>query len=58
MGPSGDPAEAVYNGSGDINNAANLSCTTPRLAERIVTESDLVLIRNSLRQRDLKLPNR
>jgi len=52
------PAEAVYNGSGDINNAANFSCKTPKLQDRTVTETDLVLIRNSLNQRTLMLPNR
>jgi feruloyl esterase len=52
------PAEAVYNGSGDINAAANFSCETPKLSERTVTNSDLVNIRNSLTQRTLELPNR
>jgi len=52
------PAEAVYKGSGDINNAANFFCRTSKLRERSVTESDLVLIRNSLSQRTLMLPNR
>jgi feruloyl esterase len=52
------PAEAVYNGTGDINDAANFSCWTPELHERTVTSSDLVNIRNSLIQRTLVLPNR
>jgi len=52
------PAEAVYNGSGDINDAANFSCQTPTLQKRTVTSSDLVNIRNSLTQRTLELPNR
>jgi feruloyl esterase len=52
------PAEAVYNGSGDINDAASFSCHTPTLPERKVTSSDLVNIRNSLTQRTLMLPNR
>lgn len=52
------PAEAVYDGSGDINDAANFSCETPKLQERTVTSSDLVNIRNSLTQRTLELPNR
>ena len=52
------PAEAAYNGSGDINVAANFSCQTPKLKERTVTSSDLVNIRNSLMQRKLMLPNR
>ena len=52
------PAEAAYNGSGDINDATNFSCKTPKLQERTVTSSDLVNIRNSLSQRNLMLPNR
>ena len=52
------PAEAAYNGSGDINDATNFSCRTPKLHERTVTTSDLVNIRNSLTQRTLALPNR
>jgi len=52
------PAEAVYNGSGDINDAANFSCETPVLPLRTVTEADLVNIRNALTQRALELPNR
>jgi len=51
------PAQAAYKGSGDPNDAANFSCVTPKHPER-VTSTDLVLIRNSLRQRDLELPNR
>ena len=52
------PAEAAYNGSGDINDAASFTCVTPKLSDRPVTGGDIVLIKNSLRQRDLKLPNR
>jgi feruloyl esterase len=52
------PAEAVYKGSGDINDAANFFCRAGDLSKRAVTESDLVLIRNSLGQRTLMLPNR
>ena len=52
------PAEAVYNGSGDVNDAANFSCRTPKLKDRAVTAGDLVHIRNSLSQRSLLLPNR
>ena len=52
------PAEAVYNGSGDINDAANFSCQMPNLQDHTVTSSDLVNIRNSLTQRALELPNR
>lgn len=52
------PAEAVYRGSGDIDDAANFSCRTPNLPLRTVTDSDLVNIRNALTQRTLMLPNR
>ena len=52
------PAQAVYNGSGSIDDAANFSCVTPKLQERTITATDILLIQNSLRQRDLKLPNR
>jgi feruloyl esterase len=51
------PARAVYDGSGGVDDASNFSCVTPRHPERI-TATDLLLIKNSLRQRDLKLPNR
>lgn len=52
------PAEPVYKGSGDINDAASFSCKQRWLTEDSVKESDLVLLRESLRQRNLKLPNR
>src|SRR5882762_4545549 len=52
------PAQAAYNGSGDINNADNFSCATPKLQDRTISATDILLIQNSLRQRDLKLPNR
>ena len=52
------PDEAAYNGTGDINDAANFSCKTPRPKDRVVTESDLVNVRNALTQRNLELPNR
>ena len=52
------PAQAVYKGAGDIEDAANFSCRAPRHHEHMVTDSDLVLIRNSLVQRGLVLPNR
>jgi feruloyl esterase len=52
------PAQAAYNGSGSIDDAANFSCVTPKLQERTIGFGDVMLIQNSLRQRDLKLPNR
>jgi feruloyl esterase len=52
------PAEAVYSGSGDVNDAASFSCRKQELHENSVTRSDLVNVRNSLTQRALMLPNR
>ena len=52
------PAQAAYNGSGSIDEAANFSCETPKFQDRTITATDVMLIQNSLRQRDLKLPNR
>jgi len=52
------PAQAAYKGSGDINDAANFTCVTPDASSRPLTTSDMVLIQSSLRQRDMKLPNR
>jgi feruloyl esterase len=51
------PAQAAYDGSGDINDPSNFRCVAPKHPEQI-TSTDILLIRNSLRQRDLKLPNR
>ena len=52
------PAEARYKGTGDVNDAASFTCVTPSASERPLEASDMVLIQNSLRQRDVKLPNR
>jgi feruloyl esterase len=52
------PAQAVYDGAGDINDAVNFSCVTPKLQERTMAPGEILLIQNSLRQRDLHLPNR
>ncbi len=52
------PAQAVYGGTGNVNDAANFSCRIPKLKDRGVTEGDLVHVRNSLLQRSLLLPNR
>lgn len=52
------PDEAVYNGSGDINDAANFSCQKTKLKDRAVTTSDLINVRNALTQRNVELPNR
>ena len=52
------PSQATYDGSGDINDAANFSCVTPKLQDRTMAPGEILLIQNSLRQRDLHLPNR
>jgi hypothetical protein len=53
------PAQAVYNGSGDINRATSSPARRRRPRDRDeVTDSDLVNIRNALTQRDLMVPNR
>ena len=52
------PAQATYKGSGDINVAANFSCATPKLKDRTMAPGETLMIQNSLRQRDLHLPNR
>jgi feruloyl esterase len=52
------PAQAAYNGSGSTDDASNFSCVTPKLQQRTIGAGDVILIQNSLRQRDLKLPNR
>jgi hypothetical protein len=52
------PAQAVYSGSGDVNGAANFSCTTPKLRDRPIEAGDLLHMRNALTQRGLVLPNR
>jgi feruloyl esterase len=52
------PAEARYKGSGDPNDAASFACVTPDASERPLDATDMILIQSSLRQRDLKLPNR
>jgi hypothetical protein len=52
------PAQARYNGSGSFDDAANFSCKIQKFSERTINAGDIVLIQNSLRQRDLKLPNR
>ena len=52
------PAEAAYKGLGDVNEAANFTCVTPKATERAVNATDVMVVQSSLRQRDLKLPNR
>jgi feruloyl esterase len=45
------PKQARYNGSGDINAAANFSCVMPGAEQPGVSTADLNQIRNALRQR-------
>src|SRR3954468_10373668 len=52
------PAQARYNGAGDVNDAASFSCVTPKLQDRTMAPGEILMIQNSLRQRDLHLPNR
>ena len=52
------PAQATYDGTGDVNSAASFSCKTSKLRDRPVQAGDMVHIRNALTQRDLILPNR
>ena len=45
------PQQARYNGSGDINLAANFHCTSPGAEQPGASSADLNQIRNALRQR-------
>ena len=52
------PRQARYNGSGDINVAANFTCVAPGAEQPGVSTADLNQIRNSLRQRAVLGPIR
>jgi hypothetical protein len=52
------PAQAVYIGVGNIDSADSFTCQTPELQARDVGAGDLLHALNSLRQRELLLPNR
>jgi feruloyl esterase len=52
------PAQAVYNGSGDINVASNFACAPQIESASSIVPGDIVEIKNSLTQRALELPNR
>jgi feruloyl esterase len=52
------PKQARYNGSGDINAAANFTCVAPGTEQPGASTADLNQIRNSLRQRALLGPVR
>jgi feruloyl esterase len=51
------PAQAVYKG-GNIDSAGSFACETQKVKKDDIGAGDILLIQNSLRQRDLKLPNR
>jgi len=52
------PAQAVYNGSGDVNVAANFACVQQVESASSIGPGDIVQIKNSLTQRALELPSR
>ena len=52
------PQVASYRGSGDVNAAASFACVTPGSDQLPVDTTDLLLIQNSLRQRDVLGPRR
>ena len=52
------PKQARYNGSGDINAAANFSCLAPGAEQPGASMADLNQIKNALRQRALLGPVR
>jgi feruloyl esterase len=52
------PAEAAYKGQGNIDDASSFECKARRERAEDVSARDIMLIQNSLRQRDLMLPNR
>jgi feruloyl esterase len=52
------PKQARYNGSGDINVAANFTCVAPGVEQPGASMADLNQIRSSLRQRALLVPVR
>ena len=52
------PQLATYRGTGDVNAAASFSCTTPAVDQLPTDAMDMLLIQNSLRQREVLTPNR
>jgi feruloyl esterase len=52
------PQVALYRGSGDVNAAGSFSCVTPQAEQMPVNATDILLIQNSLRQRDVLGPRR
>ncbi len=52
------PQAAVYRGSGDMNAAASFACATPAAEQVPTNATDILLIQNSMRQRDVLGPRR
>jgi hypothetical protein len=52
------PQIAVYGGSGDVNTPGSFACVTPGAEQLPVKATDIMLIQNSLRQRDVLGPRR
>ncbi len=52
------PQIAVYRGSGDVNAAAGFACVTPGAEQVPTNATDILLIQNSMRQRDVLGPRR
>ena len=52
------PQIAAYRGSGDMNAAASFTCMTPVVEQVPTNATDILLIRNSMRQRDVLGPRR
>lgn len=50
------PQIAAYRGSGDVNAAGSFACVTPGAEQLPVNATDILLIQNSLRQRDVLGP--
>ena len=52
------PAQAVYSGTGYVNDAANFSCAAQIEQAANITPGDIVQIKNAMVQRGIYLPNR
>ena len=52
------PQIAAYRGSGDVSAAGSFACVTPGAGQLPVNATDIMLIQNSLRQRDVLGPRR
>ncbi len=52
------PQIATYRGSGDVNAAASFACMTPAADQLPTNATDILMLQNSLRQRDVLGPRR